>query len=440
MCQARVRCGASKLSIRAPTRKSLTADPSAIHHLVSNIQGAEATMRKPGWKRDFMRLRRLDQLEYRAPYTKERLEAARSQGDPLAEAVISDLYETENVRNPEDMLAIVRARAVSHGGVYRAFLDECNRVPAWANFEDMRLGQRLIASHGPLMGLSLLTGSLVGGYVFYNAAKVTQWTGRLAMPGDISRRLVETAALVFYMSRPNEVRPGGKAHDTLMRVRLLHAAIRRWIADSGRWRAHLGLPINQEDLAITFSEFSFMNMRNLLRMGVRLSDAQIDSHFALWRYAGHVLGIAPEWLPDTFDQEIAQFLPMLKHQAEPKRGMVGARVILDEIADQGPRFIPQKVRRKFFYQVTAHLVGDDLVEGLRIIRQRDYYGLYALWALASGFSVVHRLPFGEPVLHAFGQRLFERQLVFAHEQRALGYAVKTHDPDKVRRAHRARAA
>ena len=397
-------------------------------------------MRKPGWKRDFMRLRRLDELEYRAPYTEERLDGARRQGDPLADAVIADLYETEKVRNPDDMLAIVRARAESHGGVYRAFLDACNHVPSWASFEDMRTGQRLIASHGPLMGLSLLTGSLVGGYVFYKAAKVTQWTGRLAMPGDISRRLVETGALVFYMSRPDEVRPGGKAHDTLMRVRLLHAAIRRWIADSGRWRAHYDLPINQEDLAITLSEFSFMNMRNLLRMGVRLTDAQIDSHFLLWRYAGYVLGIAPEWLPETFEQEIAQFLPMLKHQAQPKRGVLGARVILDEIADKGPRFIPQKLRRKFLYQVTAHLVGDDLVEGLRIIRQRDYAGLRVLWALGAGFSLAHRMPLGERVLHDFGQRLFDRQLAFAHRQRAIGYAVKTHDPDMVRRAHRARAA
>ena len=80
------------------------------------------------------------------------------------------------------------------------------------------------------------------------------------------------------------------------------------------------------------------------------------------------------------------------------------------------------------------------MEGLRIIRQRDYYGLYALWALGTGFSVAHRLPFGERALHGFGQHLFDRQLAFANAQRALGYAVKTHDPDKVRRAHRARAA
>jgi hypothetical protein len=397
-------------------------------------------MRKPGWQRDFRRLCKLEDIEYREPYSEARLDEARSQGDPLADAVIAHLYETEKVRNPDDMLAIVRARAESEGGVYRAFLDACNSVPGWANFDEMRSGQRLIASHGPLMGLSLLTGSLVGGYVFYKASKVTQWTGRLAMPGDISRRLVETGALVFYMSRPEEVRPGGRAHDTLMRVRLLHGAIRRWIADSGRWRAHWDLPINQEDLAITLSEFSFMNMRNLLRMGVRLSDAQIDSHFKLWRYAGHVLGINEQWLPATFEQEIAQFLPMLKHQARPKRGVVGARVILDEIADKGPPLVPQKVRRKFLYQVTAHLVGDDLVEGLRLIRQRDYYGLRVLWAVGAGFSVAHRLPWGERVLHRVGQRMFDGQLALANKQRALGYKVKTHDPEQVRRAHRARAA
>jgi hypothetical protein len=397
-------------------------------------------MREPGWKREFMRLRRLDDIAYREPYSEARLQAARSEADPLADRVIAELYQTCQVRKPDDLLAAVRERARSEGGVYREFLEACDHVPAWVDFAAMRKGQRLIASYGPLMGLSLLTGSLVGGYVFYKAAKVTQWTGRLAMPGDISRRLVETSALVFYMSRPAEVRPGGKAHEMLVRVRLLHAAIRRWIADSGRWRAAWDVPINQEDLAITFSEFSFINIRNLLRMGVRLSDAQIDSHFALWRYAGHVLGIQDAWLPATFEQEIAQFLPMLKHQAEPKRGVVGARVILDEIADKGPPLVPRAVRRKFLYQVTAHLVGDDLVEGLRLIRQRDYPGLSVLFALGAGFSALHRLPLGERALHALGQRMFQSQLDAANQRRRIGYALHTHDRDAVRKAHAAHAA
>ena len=43
---------------------------------------------------------------------------------------------------------------------------------------------------------TLLAGSLVGGYVFYKAAMVTAFTGRLGMPGDISRRLRYTAVRV----------------------------------------------------------------------------------------------------------------------------------------------------------------------------------------------------------------------------------------------------
>jgi hypothetical protein len=394
-------------------------------------------MRQAGWKREFMRLKSLDQISYQEPYTEERLQAARQETDPLADAVIADLYQTIKVRNPDDMLTIVRERAANpeYSPLYREFLEEVKRVPDWADFSGMRKGQRLIAAYGGLMGLSLLTGSLVGGYVFFKAAKVTQFTGRLAMPGDISRRLVETGALVFHMSRPDEIRPGGKAHDTLVRVRLLHAAIRRWIADSGRFRAEYDKPINQEDLAITLSEFSFMNMRNLLRMGVKLSDAEIDSHFLLWRYAGHVLGIQDAWLPKTFDQEIAQFLPMLKHQAQPKRGMVGARIILDEVADKGPSFVSQKTRRRFFYQVTAHMVGNDLVEGLRIVRQKDYLGLRLLRTIGRAWSLVHSIPAGERLLHDHGQRMFQLQLDFASKQKAIGYQVKVHDPAAVRDAH-----
>ena len=46
--------------------------------------------------------------------------------------------------------------------VYAEFLRTCNEVPDWADFKAMERGQRLIAVYGPYMGLSLLTGSLVG--------------------------------------------------------------------------------------------------------------------------------------------------------------------------------------------------------------------------------------------------------------------------------------
>ena len=69
-------------------------------------------MRERGWKRDVMRLRRLEDIAYRAPYTEERLQAARSEADPLADRVIAELYQTCQVRKPDDLLSAVRERSI----------------------------------------------------------------------------------------------------------------------------------------------------------------------------------------------------------------------------------------------------------------------------------------------------------------------------------------
>jgi hypothetical protein len=56
------------------------------------------------------------------------------------------------------------------------------------------------------------------------------------------------------------------AHEMLMRVRLLHAALRHYLPRSDRWGAvckaspDCGTPLNQQDLAITLAWCSFMNM------------------------------------------------------------------------------------------------------------------------------------------------------------------------------------
>ncbi len=382
---------------------------------------------------------RLADIPYQPPFTEEALQAFRQIGDPLADAVIDELEKTVPIGKASDLLRIVRERADREGGVYQALLDDSMRVPAWADFDQMVAGQRLIASCAALMGLSLLTGSLVGGYVFVKAAKVTAMTGRLAMPGDISRRLAETSALVLLMSRPADIRPGGRAHETLLRVRILHGALRHWMHQSGRWRAEWDTPVNQEDLAITLSEFSYLNLRSLVRMGVVLTDAEIDSHFLLWRYAAHVLGIR-ELLPASFAEEERQFLPMLRHQARPLEGPEEARFILDEIADK-IRFLPERVRREFFYQVTAYLVGEELVQGLGIRENPRFPGLALLRGVGRAWSFVHkRVPLGERLLHAIGQRQIDRFLADAHKQRPMTYGVTTHDREKLRAALKARRA
>ena len=64
-----------------------------------------------------------------------------------------------------------------------------------------------------------------------------------ALAGNLSndpvRRVRETGLLLSALALPGSLlKAGSAAHDSLTRVRLLHAALRRWLPRSGRLAAH----------------------------------------------------------------------------------------------------------------------------------------------------------------------------------------------------------
>jgi hypothetical protein len=79
------------------------------------------------------------------------------------------------------------------GDVFREFLTETAKIPAWADADKIARGQRIHCVHTPFMGLSLFSGSLVGGAQFSTAAIVTALAGNITT--DPTRRINETGII-----------------------------------------------------------------------------------------------------------------------------------------------------------------------------------------------------------------------------------------------------
>merc|ERR1712070_737856 len=103
---------------------------------------------------------------------------------------------------------------------------------------------------------------------------------------------------------------------------------RHWLPRSGRLRNmkkmvpdHVyvdgEVPINQQDLAITLGTFCYINLRSLRRMGVVLSDYDIQCYVHMWRYAGHVLGICEDLCPKSIEDQEEFMLCSMLHQGVP---------------------------------------------------------------------------------------------------------------------------
>jgi hypothetical protein len=201
----------------------------------------------------------MESLQYTEKYSRQRLDGLRFAGDPLADAVATELHANHGgLTNIHDLLSTVREKAETcegaGGDIFRDFLASIAVVPAWAEQKQVgcllkvaidrkalthvcRLprqierGQTVHAMHTPFMGISLFSGSLVGGAVFSNAAIVTALAGNVT--SDPTRRITETGMLLASLAFPGSLMTAGsEAHDSLTRVRLLHAALRHWLPRS----------------------------------------------------------------------------------------------------------------------------------------------------------------------------------------------------------------
>ena len=159
--------------------------------------------------------------------------------------------------------------------------------------------------------------SLYWGYFSGSAVKPLAWTGELRQPEAALRRLTETATWTLAVVRPGQLDRNAAAWRATVRVRLVHARVRRALRTSGRWDdAAWGAPINQADTAMTVLEFCHLPLRMLRLLGVRFSEEELDGIYALWRYVGHLIGVPASINPDG-EVESARLLELIELTRDP---------------------------------------------------------------------------------------------------------------------------
>ena len=178
----------------------------------------------------------------------------------------------------------------------RALFAEIDRVPPWVDWTALDRGGELLMRAGALGGMVLGARSIVLGYASSGGNKPLVFSGRLKE--QASRRLNETSRFVQAVCRPGGMRRSADGFKITVKVRLMHAEVRRMIRRSGRWDdARWGAPINQHDMAATTLLFSVVVLDGLRLFGLDVSAEEAESYTQLWRYVGRVIGCDPELTP-----------------------------------------------------------------------------------------------------------------------------------------------
>lgn len=206
----------------------------------------------------------------------------------IGDVVVDDYLEAHPLKPDTDCIAQVRGNDFDDLGSAgkdhdkdhsaaraRALLDT---PPSWAvDWAAVERGQAVFVQHWPAACATLWFTSLVGGFSAPLITEVIRCTGYLTgpHPGPF-RRLLETFQMVLACSLCGDagLQPGGVGWETVLRVRFLHAKVRRRLLAHGAapqgealrgWEsATYGVPINQEDLAVTLLAFS-LNVRGASR-------------------------------------------------------------------------------------------------------------------------------------------------------------------------------
>ncbi len=228
---------------------------------------------------------------------------------------------------------------------------------------------RLLPYAGPLAGLVLGLRSLVFGFTAPEGNKPLVFSGRLE--SSTGERLRHTAAFVAAVAQPEGVLPGSAGHQAALRVRMVHASVRRAIWARGgfdveRW----GQPINQHDMLATTLLFSAVLVDGLRMLGMKIDDAWADDWLYLWRAASRVLGVEDDILPSRHEEalELARTIFAVQGAVDDdSRRLVHA--LLDfpaRAATTRAQRLRAKALRRWSSTTCRYLVGDDVADALQL--------------------------------------------------------------------------
>lgn len=223
--------------------------------------------------------------------------------------------------------------------------------------------------------------SLVGGMGGRRVVETLSRTGGFGVKVT-NRRLLETFQHILQVTRDlPSIQPGGDGFISSLRVRLLHAAVRRRILalaaerpsyyDTKAW----GVPVNDLDSIGTISTFSATLLWiGLPRQGIFPTEKEKADFIALWRWVAHILG-TPTDAFESVSKARAMMESLLVSEIEPSdTSRVLANNVLSGMCNQPPSY----VSREFLAAETYWLNGPKLTRALAIERPPFYYSLLIL--------------------------------------------------------------
>ncbi len=303
--------------------------------------------------------------------THAQLDQYRMQTDPVADAIVDRLVTEKGVEEARRVFDIlIRNIDIPFALVppyVKDYMESNSGPQEGIDLQKVERGQRVFIDYGATFVLVLYFKSLPTCYLNVKGTPVLTQTGRLdkarGYPEVYARRIAETAQFLLDTMTPGSLKPGGKGTETVLKVRLVHAAIRKFIQLGEKWnREEWDLPINQEDLVFTLFTFSSTMIEAMEQLGQPLSEQEAEDYYYAWALIGRYLGIQPELIPTNVADAKVLLALILERQAGPSedgKQLAGALVAFAQELIAGDLFdnTPEVFIRFFMGEDYAGMLG-----------------------------------------------------------------------------------
>ena len=289
-------------------------------------------------------------------------------GDPEADAAIEQL----SALDPGEAGRFIKAGMdQDYKGLagappaLRELFENLRSPPDWVDPSAFIPGVRMFHRNSQLVLGAFVGGTLVEGFST-NISKSFFITGRVRDQGV--RRLQQNNRHIVEIFMPSGMERGGDGWKLSVRIRLVHAQVRRLLNNSHEWDAEAwGAPISAAHTGYAITAFSARLVRHLTSLGAVFTKEERKSFLDVWRYSGLLMGI-----PETIlfrDEADALKLFEIGGACEPLPGtesiamahaLVNSAPMVIGITDSYER----RKLAKYVYAISRALIGSRLANQL----------------------------------------------------------------------------
>ena len=242
-----------------------------------------------------------------------------------------------------------------------AFINGATALPAWAEPKLMKAGATFYARHSEIIMSLLGLLSLPYCYTAANGAMVLYLSELIKK--QTTKRLYDTAVFVWEVMAPDAFGDEGNAYEEILKVRIMHAAVRFYTRQSGKWNEAWGVPINQEDMAGTNLSFSLIVIRGLRMLGYNVGPKDQLAFMHIWAIVGYFSGLEEDLIPVNL--KMAQQLDTVIKQRQfqfSEHGQELTRSLTDHIL----KVNKSKATADDILGLMRYLLGNEIADTLAI--------------------------------------------------------------------------